>query len=120
MPTFNLMTNQQNVTLASGKSYRMRFDFRMLAEVENAYLAQYGRRMDVPAFIAELSAGSTIAIAIGAYAAMISAGLKLGWDIFWNEIFTFDNYDALRDGVVAGVSGMMPEPQETGEEHEKN
>jgi len=120
MGTYNLMTNQQNVTLKSGKSYRMRFDFRMLAEVENAYLAQYGRHVDVPAYIAELGSGSTVAIAIGAYAAMISAGLKLGWDIFWQEIFTFDNYDALREGVELGVSSMMPEPTEAGEEHEKN
>lgn len=118
--TYNLMTNQQNATLKSGKSYRMRFDFRMLAEAENAYLMQYGRRVDVPAFVGEIEVGSSVAIAIGAYAALLSGGLKLNWELFWNEIFTFDNFDALRDCVQAGLIGMFPPPEIASEDSEKN
>jgi len=118
--TYNLMTNQQNVTLKSGKSYRMRFDFRMLAEAENAYATQYGRRVDVPVFVGELGSGSSVAIAIGAYSALVSGGLKLNWELFWNEIFTFANYDALREAVVAGLAGMFPEPESVNEDDEKN
>lgn len=116
MGAYNLVANKQLVTLSSGKSYKMLFNFRALAETINAYAVNYGRRIDVPGIIAELGSGDPVSIAALSYGALIAGGLKVNWELFWSELFSFENYDAFDSAVAAGVQAMFPQPEAADEE----
>lgn len=116
MSAYNLVANKQLVTLSSGKSYKMFFNFRALAETINAYAVNYGRRIDVPGIIAELGTGDPVSIAALSYGALVAGGLKVNWELFWSELFTFDSYDAFDNAVAAGVQAMFPKPESVDED----
>jgi len=111
MGVYDLVANKQVVVLASGKKYKMEFNFRALAETINAYAVNYSRRIDVPGIVAELGTGTPTAIAAMAFGALVAGGLKINWDLFWSELFTFENFDAFDRAIAAGVPAMFPTPE---------
>lgn len=110
------------VRLADGTVRRMDFDLGMLAAAETIYETRLGRSVNASAIVMELIGRKARAVMAVCYGAMESAGEKITWEDFSKAVYTWENYDALCEAAIEGMTGMMRggRSADRGEGGEKN
>lgn len=104
-----------------GKPRNMDFDHMMMAAAEQAYEGIGGVVVSANAIISRAVAGQVSAIMALAYGALKSAGEKISWNMFVNELFPKQKNDWWTDTVSKGLLAMFGEADtESVDEPEKN
>lgn len=102
----------QSVTL-DGVTYRLKWCNRQARVAEDVYEEQYGRDMEYMAILGELARNKHRAIQACVYGALIAGGADMDWDTF-DELFTYDAIDQLRDVTQKAILDTLPDPEQMG------
>ena len=99
----------QTVTL-DGTTYQLKFSNKSARIAEDIYNEQYGRDVNYLDILKEMAAFKHRALLAVVYGALIAGGAQMTYDEF-EDAFTYDSIDALRDAIKKGVFDALPEPE---------
>ena len=80
---------------------------------EQVYEEQYGRDVEYMEILSELQRQKHRALQACIYGALIAGGADMSWEEF-DEHFTYDAIDQLRDVVHRAVLDTLPDPEAMG------
>lgn len=105
----DLAAPERTVTIR-GEKFRLKFNNRMARIAEDVYQEQYGRDMGYYDIIQELAKNKHRAVMAVIYAAGAAGGMDITWEEF-DEIFTLDMVDSVREAIVGALAESMPQPE---------
>lgn len=108
----DLVQPAQSVTL-DGVTYQLKWGNKQARITEQVYEEQYGIDAEYMQIMLELQQQKHRAIQACIYGAMRAGGADMDWDTF-DELFTYDCIDQLRDVVRKAVLDTLPDPQQQG------
>lgn len=108
----DLVQPAQMVTL-DGVQYRLKWGNKQARITEQVYEEQYGRDVEYMQIMADLKMQKHRALEACIYGAMIAGGAQMDFDRF-EELFTYDSIDQLRDVVRQSVLDTLPNPKMVG------
>lgn len=108
----DLVQPAQTVTL-DGVQYHLKWGNKQARITEQVYEEQYGRDVEYMQIMADLKREKHRAMEACIYGAMIAGGAQMDFDTF-EELFTYDAIDQLRDTVRQSVLDTLPDPAMAG------
>ncbi len=108
----DLVQPAQTVTL-EGVTYQLKWGNKQARVTEQVYEEQFGRDVEYMEILSELERQKHRAIQACIYGALIAGGGSMDWETF-DELFTYDAIDQLRDVVQKAVLDTLPDPDTLG------
>ncbi len=108
----DLVQPAQTVTL-SGVTYQLKWGNKQARVTEQVYEEQFGRDVEYMEILSELQRQKHRAIQACIYGALIASGGSMDWDTF-DELFSYDCIDQLREVVTKAVLDTLPDPDSPG------
>lgn len=108
----DLVQPAQTVTL-DGVQYRLKWGNKQARITEQVYEEQYGRDVEYMQIMEDLKKQKHRALEACIYGAMIAGGAEMDFDRF-DELFSYDAIDQLRDVVRQSVLDTLPDPKTVG------
>lgn len=108
----DLVQPAQTVTL-EGVTYKLKWGNKQARVTEQVYEEQFGRDVEYMEIMQELQKQKHRAIQACVYGALIAGGAEMDWDKF-DEIFTLDAIDQLREVVKQAILDTLPDPDTMG------
>ena len=99
----------KSVTL-EGTRYALKFSNRAARIAEDVYAEQYGKDASYLDILKDMTALKHRALLALVYGAMIAGGADMAYEDFEDQ-FTYDCIDGLRELIRAGVFEALPEPE---------
>ncbi len=108
----DLVQPAQTVTL-DGVTYKLKWGNKQARITEQVYEEQFGRDVEYMAIMSELQRQKHRAIQACVYGALVAGGADITWDTF-DETFTLDAIDQLREVVKQAILDTLPDPDMVG------
>ena len=108
----DLIAPAQSVTL-DGKTYTLKWGNRQARYTEMVYEEQYGRDAEYMEILSELQRQKHRAIEACVYGALRAGGCDMDFETF-DDLFTYDSIDQLRDVIQKSVISTLPDPEQLG------
>lgn len=108
----DLVQPAQTVTL-DGKTYPLKWGNKQARVTEQVYEEQYGRDVEYMEIMLELQRQKHRALQACVYGALIAGGCDMDWETF-DQLFTYDAIDQLRETIQKAVLDTLPDPEMLG------
>lgn len=102
----------QTITL-DGQTYTLKWGNRQARYTEMVYEEQYGRDAEYMEILSELQRQKHRAIEACGYGALRAGGCFMDFETF-DDLFTYDSIDQLRDVIQKSVISTLPDPEQLG------
>lgn len=105
----DLAAPAQTVTL-DGVQYQLKWGNKCARIAEDIYEEEFGRNVDYMHILVDLQMNKHRAVQACVFGALRAGGADMSWDEF-DEKFTLDSIDQLREEVQKSVVAMLPDPE---------
>lgn len=108
----DLVQPAQTVTM-DGTTYRLKWGNKQARITEEVYEQQFGMDVEYMQIMSELQRQKHRALQACVYGALIAGGADMDWETF-DELFSYDCIDQLRDAVRDAILDTLPDPKQQG------